>query len=156
MSGRLETFLVLDPGGTTGWSTWLLPADGPLEPIDHGMIPGGLHGFIRWWRDIHDSDPGFDFVVSESFILDGRTAKPDITPLHIEGALAVFCSELGLPLYYQRNVYKAHAPDELLRRLGYYWPGAGHDRDSARHAIAYALTQRHMPTLMAIHPPPAR
>ncbi len=133
--------LALDPGGTTGWSSWVYDSLTPLRHVDHGMIPNGLDGFIQWWESTAGGEP--DEVVSETFVLDGRTARPDVTPLKVEGALSVlFPGWIG-----QRNVMKAHAPDQLLKDKGIWWPGAGHDRDSARHAIAWAKTTRHMPTL---------
>lgn len=149
MSGAAR-LLALDPGETTGWSMWVFSDTQPLTEEDHGMIPGGLIGFINWWRMRPDYLLPTE-VVAESFVLDGRTAFPNVTPLRIEGALAALWNGL---LTLQRNVFKRHAPDELLKELGYWWKGAGHDRDSARHAIAYCITRKHMPTLMKLYPPP--
>lgn len=148
MSGA-QRLLSLDPGETTGWAVWDYSDRQPLTHVAHGMIAGGLLGFIEWWpgmiEECHPSE-----VVAESFILDGRTAFPNVTPLRIEGALAALWRG---PVALQRNVYKAHAPDELLKRVGLWWPGKGHDRDAARHAIAYTVTRKHIPTLMWLHPP---
>lgn len=142
------TLLALDPGGTTGWSTWAYDALTPLRHIEHGMIPNGKDGFIEWALRRRGE---FDEVVSESFVLDGRADSRaiDVTPLRIETAIDMIFGRWGdgVPVIYQRNVMKAHAPDQLLREKDLWWPGAGHDRDSARHAIAWAKTTRHMPTL---------
>lgn len=141
----MRTLLALDPGGTTGWSFWKYDAVTPLLHVDHGMIRGGLDGFIRWWADTNGGDP--DEVVSETFVLDGRTAQPDVTPLKIEGALSVlFPGWIG-----QRNFAKAHAPDDLLKVKGLWWPGQPHAVDSARHAVAYLKTRRHAPTLRFLY-----
>lgn len=142
-----HTLLALDPGGTSGWSFWRFSDTEPLAHVDHGMISGGNRGFIRWWDETNGGDP--DIVVAEIFVDDHRTVSPDTTPLRIEGALDVlFPAWVG-----QRNVMKAHAPDSLLKEHDLWWPGAGHDRDSARHAIAYMKTIRHLPTLRAYWPP---
>jgi hypothetical protein len=142
----MTLLLALDPGGTTGWSTWFYDATTPLRHIEHGMIPGGKDGFIDWALRRRGE---FDEVVAESFALDGRTAQPDITPIRIETAIDLIFGRWGdgCPVYYQRNVMKAHAPDSLLKRLDLWWPGEGHDRDSGRHAIARQKTARHAPTL---------
>ncbi|MGO2150810.1 MAG: hypothetical protein ACTH32_06370 [Microbacterium gubbeenense] len=146
--------LAVDPGGTTGWSLWLMREAAPIEHVEHGMIPGGVDGFITWATESgfvgHYAEWPDLTVVSETFVLDGRTRKPDVTPLKIEGALSVlFPGWVG-----QRNTFKSHAPDELLKAHGLWWKGAGHDRDSARHAIAYAKARKHLPTIEKFWPRP--
>lgn len=141
----MSVLLALDPGVSTGWSFWHYDATTPLRHIDHGTIPHGLRGFLGWLSDTHGGEP--DEIVAEDFILDGRTARPDTTPLEILGALELFAHTTETPLVRQRNVMKAHAPDQLLKDKGLWWPGKGHDRDSARHAIAFMKTRRHAPTL---------
>lgn len=143
----MSIILSIDPGGTTGWSTWEYTAMTPLLPIEHGMIPGGLQGFITWWGAGRGSALAWDEIVAEDFILDSRTVKPDTTPLEILGMLEYACWLEDVPLVRQRNVMKSMAPDDLLKRLGWWWKGAGHDRDSARHVIALMRSRRHMPTL---------
>lgn len=146
------TFLLsVDPGGSTGWALFYFDAGQRLTHIEHGTIPGGLDGFIGWWR--HDPisrqlTPGQDIVVAEGFRLDGRTVSPDLTPVAILGALRVLW-----PNYVtQMNTQKAQAPDDLLKRADLWWPGKGHDRDAARHAIAYTRNIVHIPTLEWLHP----
>ena len=142
--------MAIDPGGTTGWSTWTYDATTPLLPVEHGMIPGGLAGFIRWWDT---SWPAQHFrtyggeMVAEDFILDGRTAQPDTTALEILGALELLAHQRAFLLRRPRNVMKAHVPDSVLKHHDLWWPGAGHDRDSAKHALADAKISRHGPTI---------
>lgn len=148
--------LAVDPGGTTGWSLWLMREAAPIEHVEHGMIPGGVDGFITWATESgfvgHYAEWPDLTVVSETFVLDGRTRKPDITPLKIEGALSVlFPGWVG-----QRNVAKAAAPDAFLKKHDLWWKGQGHDRDSARHAIYYAKSVRHLPTIRHFWPPSSR
>lgn len=146
----MTRLLTLDPGGTTGWGLWEYGDRQRLTHIEHGMIAGGVDGFVYWWlENIERLAP--DELAVESFILDGRTAFPDLTPRDIEGALVALWR--AKPKTMQRNTYKRHAPDELLKQVGWYWKGPGHDRDAARHAIAYCITHGHMPTIMWLHPP---
>jgi len=145
----MTRLLALDPGGTSGWSTWLYSPLTPLEPIDHGQIEGGLEGFLQWWDVETMIRRPWDEMVAETFVLDGRTVKPDTTPLLIEGALHVlFPGWVG-----QRNVMKAQADDLLLKRADYWWPGEQRARDSASHAIALMKTRRHLPTIKMLWPP---
>lgn len=144
----MSTILAIDPGVSTGWSFWVYDATTPLRHIEHGTIPNGKDGFIGWALQRRGE---FDEVVAESFVLDGR-ADPraiDVTPLRIETAIDMTFGRWGdgVPVVYQRNVMKVHAPDQLLKDKGLWWKGAGHDRDSARHAIALMKTRRHAPTL---------
>ncbi|WP_217182683.1 hypothetical protein [Streptomyces sp. AC495_CC817] len=140
----MTTLLAVDPGVSTGWSVWTYDAVTPLRVIEHGTVKNGLRGFLDWF----DSPAGdLDEIVAEDFILDGRTAQPDTTPLEILGALEALVWPTCVPLIRQRNFMKAHAPDPLLKEKGLWWPGAGHDRDSARHALALLKTRRHAPTL---------
>lgn len=139
----VERLLTYDPGETTGWSFWLMDWDLPLQHVEHGMQKGGIHGFVEAFPE-HQRRFKPTRIVSESFVLDGRTASPNVEPLRVEGALAALAT---VPYVLQRNTYKRHAPDELLEHHGFLWPGAGHDRDAARHAIAHAFTVGHPPTI---------
>ena len=146
----MRRLLALDPGQTTGWSLWEYDESTPLRHVSHGMQAGGLEGLIAWWRRC-EVRCEWDEVVCESFVLDGRTLYPDVTPLRIEGALTALWPE---GVTFQRNNMKAHATDAKLKELGLWWPGAGHDRDSARHALAYMKTAvRHIPTIKWAYPP---
>jgi len=134
---RLVAF---DPGDSTGWSIWEYTDSTPLTLVAHGTIKGGVNGFIRWWQK---REPDYDVVVSESFILDGRTPFPNVTPLKIEGALAVLWPSFVL----QRNVMKAHFKDDRIKALGLWWRGEPHSIDSMRHAFAYMKVNEHLPTI---------
>lgn len=138
--------LSLDPGMRTGWSLWDLLEREPLEHLEHGTIDWGVRGFVQWW----EREPrAIDIIVCETFHLDGRTPKPNLEPLRLEGALAALWSG---QIVYQRNGMKVHAPDSLLKAHGLWWPSKGHDRDSARHAIGYAKVTGHRPTIEKFWP----
>ena len=147
--------LALDPGGrpmssvsrsATGWSLWSLDDGEPVRHVMHGQVPGDEHAFTRWFRWMLDGGLGHvpSVVVSESFMLDGRTTYPDVTPLKIEGVLAALW---GDSVIFQPNISKSALPDEKVKRFGLWWVGQPHAIDSARHAFYYARSIRHMPTI---------
>lgn len=145
----MTVILGLDPGESTGWSVWEYGQTFAPQELAHGIIAGGLAGFIRWWR-LNIDEGAWDEVVCESFRLDGRTDFPNVTPLRIEGALAVLWPET----HFQPNTMKLHLSDRKMKELGLWWKGPGHDRDSMRHVFAYLKTnRRHRPTLELWRPP---
>ena len=91
----------------------------------------------------------WDVIVSESFVLDGRTPNPDVTPLHIEGILESHAHRTACQLRFQRNNFKKHVDNDLLKKFDLYKPGKPHAMDSMRHALAWAKTSYHAPTLNA-------
>ena len=145
----MTTLLALDPGGTTGWSIHHYSSIAPLTLIAHGQIQHGVDGFCAWWHSHHHIE-AIDEVVSELFVDDHRTASPDTTPLRIEGALTALWGPSWIG---QRNTFKLHAPDELLKRHDLWFVGEPHATDSARHALALLKTRKHYPTLMRFWPP---
>lgn len=139
----MTTLLALDPGKTTGASLWKYSDTEPLECTWRGQILHGVEGFIKHIID----HPKPDIVVAEQFVLDGRTPNPDVTPLQIEGAiLTYYDTELTL-VAFQRNNFKKHVSNELLKAHDLYWKGEPHAMDSARHALAFMKVNKHMPTL---------
>ena len=141
----MTTLLSLDPGETTGWSLWEYDSTYPLTHLEHGMIGHGADGFAHWYKSLPERP---DKIVCEDFILDGRTATPNTTPLNIIGMLQLDRPDLIL----QRNTVKSTIPDRVLKQVGLWWPGAGHDRDSARHALAFMRIARHRPTINHYYP----
>jgi hypothetical protein len=141
----MTTLLALDPGKTTGMSWWYYDDTSHLALLRYEQIKGGLDGVID--ELISKSPNLYNFIVCESFKLDGRTPNPDVTPLQIEGVLS-YCSKFyGIPVVYQANNMKAHATDEFLKKHDLWFKGAPHATDSARHAIAYMKRIKHRPTL---------
>ena len=144
--------LCLDPGLTTGYAIFGLGAEQPLTLIECGQITGGLEGVVRFIME-NEIDT-FEHLVSESFVLDGRTPKPEVEPLRIEGALKALAALAHAPApVFQRNIYKRHAPDELLKRAELYQRGKPHANDAIRHGIAWAKTHGHLPTIKWLWPP---
>lgn len=112
----------------------------------HGQITEGLDGFLDYFYSRGVAAP-FDVIISESFVLDGRTPNPDVTPLRIEGVLQAHSHRYGTLVRFQRNNFKAHVTNEFLKKNDLYWAGEPHAMDSARHALAYMKTSRHLATL---------
>jgi hypothetical protein len=142
----MKRLLALDPGKTTGMSIWQYDAETPLTKIGHGQIEGGVEGFLEYFYPSGMHMP-WDVIVSESFVLDGRTPNPDITPLKIEGVLEAHAFRTGCQLRFQRNNFKAHVDDNKLKEHNFYVKGMPHSNDSMRHALAWAKTSYHRPTL---------
>lgn len=161
----IEYVLSLDPGETTGWSLSAVSDTEPLIFLDGGQIEGGLVGVINFinaammpsalsggsrLRQLFQYPELYTFhIVSESFVLDGRTRQPNVTPLRIEGALTALLGD-GV-VHYQRNSYKGRVGDSKLREIGFWIPGQRHQMDARLHALAYMKT-RHLPTAQAYWP----
>lgn len=159
---RVTYVLGIDPGGTTGIVLLEMPYDAPAQVKFLGEVPEGLDGFLNWWDD---SLRGYehDQVVCESFELDGRTPKPDLTPKEIIGALKVLCrpprhKETTRRLVFQTNTQGKHLmTNEVLKRAGYYPKRGevkgGHSTDALRHALTYVVkTLKHKPTIELLFP----
>lgn len=138
--------LALDPGLSTGYSIWSYDAETPLTHVEHGTIPGGVRGVKAWWRSREHT---WEAVVCESFRLGDDTEKPEVDPLRTEGLLIGLWDGL---LVFQSRDRKVAVPDRTLKRLGFWWKGKGHDRDSARHAIIFMRAVEHRPTIEAFWP----
>lgn len=144
----MRRLLALDPGSTTGMSIWQYDAETPLTLVGSGQIEGGVDGFLEYMYPDDTSNWGmWDVIISESFVLDGRTTNPDVTPLHIEGILEAHAHRTGCQLRFQRNNFKKHIDNDLLKRNSLYVAGKPHAMDSMRHALAYMKTSRHAATL---------
>lgn len=92
-------------------------------------------------EDVVNSLPFADLVVVENFIPRPKvTWQPDA--LHIIGALRFACHMTDTPMELVQPAQKKLAPDDRLRRLGWYKPGAGHDNDAARHLLVAMMKRR--------------
>lgn len=140
----MPKILALDPGKTTGASLWSYTDEEPITNLWHRQITDGTQGFIKFITELETPD----IVVAEQFVLDGRTPYPDVTPLQIEGALLIYYNKPETLIVFQQNNFKAHAKNDVLKAHDLYWKGEPHAMDSARHALAYMKTQRHIPTLL--------
>lgn len=152
----MTRLLAFDPGETTGWSLWFYDPVTPLQLLEHGQIGGGLRGvglFAKRWLEESEWP---DEIVTELFIDDKRTERPNVTPLRVEGALDARFGVEGIPIAGQRNTAKANAPDDLLKAHQLWFVGQPHATDSARHAIAFLKARQHRPTVRRFWPPRTR
>ena len=133
-----------DPGKTTGYAWFRFSDTQPLVLEKFGQIEDGVEGFIRRDYPMFDAD----IVISESFVLDGRTIRPNLEPLKIEGVLMADAYALQHELVFQRNNFKTHVDDARLKDIGWYQKGMPHANDAIRHGLAWAKLH-HRPTLDA-------
>jgi hypothetical protein len=138
----MTILLALDPGETTGATLWTFTETKPIALLSTFQIAEGILGFMK-----HAELDKTNIVVSEKFVLDGRTPNPNVTPLLIEGALIAQQKYYPYKLTFQRNNFKKHVSDDLLKENDLWAAGYPHAMDSAKHALAYMKTIRHMPTL---------
>lgn len=160
-----ESVLVFDPGEVTGWSLWTLDSEYPMYRLEYGLIKGGLDGFVSW-LELRLGRLRPDILICERFnTKDGRVARADLTPLYLEGALYAISSALGLEVVWQGTDMKALCSDDTLRANGLYFlpseakgdPAIMHVdardvNDSQRHALAYAKSTDHEPTIALYWP----
>jgi hypothetical protein len=149
--------LGIDPGGTTGLCLLRVPDGGRAIVVYLREIPGGTRGIIEHWHQMLDWPK---YVVYESFALDGRTPKPDLTPVEIIGVLKSFeYAQAGRTQFTaQPNVQgKSLMTNDVLKRAGYYpergLVKGGHGVDAMRHALTYVVKNlKHRPTIEHLFP----
>lgn len=152
--------LGVDPGGTTGLCLLRVPEHRPAEVMELLEVPDGTEGFIARWWGMHDWP---HHIVCEAFNLDGRTPKPDLTPVEIIGVLKGWHGgsdgnySVG-KLTFQTNTQGKHLmTNDVLKRAGYYPErgkvGGGHACDALRHSLTYVVkTLKHKPTIQKLYP----
>lgn len=151
--------LVLDPGGTTGWSLWWAEKRRPIERIAYGSIPDGVAGFAEWWEGDRKVLRNIDHVLCEAFEQDATTGYASIhEAMFTIGAAILGAHQIGADFWLQRRSQKALVTDADLKRLGLWVKDAGpvkgrHTNDTSLHALAMAKSQDHQPTLLAYWPP---
>lgn len=146
--------LGIDPGGTTGLARLWLPDDAPADVVSMQEVAGGVEGFIEW---LESRGWGLNSrTVCESFVLDGRTPKPDLNAVEIIGILKYVVA--SGKLVFQTNTQGKHLmTNEVLKRAGYYPKRGevkgGHSTDALRHALNYVVkTLKHKPTIEKLFP----
>lgn len=151
--------LFVDPGEATGWSLWNYDPHFPLQRLEFGLIPGGLNGFLDW-SEVRLGLLHAD-VICERFnpALGTADGSKNYEPMYIEGALRAICRALGLSLEFQDVGMKALCGDHVLKRNGLWihnseveWEDARDVNDTQRHALAWALSNDHAPSLSAYWP----
>lgn len=142
----MPKILSLDPGVSTGWSCAVYDDTKPLAILGHGVIEGGITGFLRWFPNwIADNAP--DEVLSETFVIDGTLAPGD--SLQIEGAAMALWSDT---ITWQTRSDKAaliRGEKERNAWLRERFPEvkSQHSLDAVAHLCVLAKRREHMPSL---------
>lgn len=140
-----KLILAFDPGGTTGYA-YISFSVNNLTLIESGQIPGGLQGFIAWWKDKEPLGSKNPIIVCESFTLREGIRGVNLDPCYVIGALEVLSGDEEV--VYQPPNHKVFCNNDVLVNLGMWLRGQQHARDAVRHAIAYLRnTEKHKPTL---------
>lgn len=156
-----ECILVFDPGEVTGWSLWNFASEYPLQRLEFGVIPGGVDGFLDWLEE-HLGILAVSIVICEWFnpALGTGGGFKNYEAMEIQGALRGACRALAIDLVKQQVDMKAECTDDALKRAGLWienaeveWEDARDVNDTQRHALAFAKSQDHEPTIRAIWPP---
>lgn len=143
-----------DFGETTGAALGFFGPNVAYDLRAAWEIPGGLDGFIDWWRSFDISVSTYDTVVAEKVALNPGEINlfvPDLTGVPIEGALAVLSP---VPVVWQLRGIKSNVPDWILQEHELWQTGSelnhtdGRDaNDAIIHALAYLHAMEHLPTL---------
>lgn len=148
--------LWLDPGGTTGWSIFVVHPDALVDPksailanVEYhatGQIAGAggenenEQIAISLILDLVASWPGIT-VGTESFRLRQLTQDTELlTPVRINAALryAMWAGNWGQLHEQPASLAKRTATDERLKEWGYYNSHSGpHARDADRHGLTF-------------------
>jgi hypothetical protein len=145
--------LAVDPGAKSG--VCLFDAD--AQKVDHfTIVPFGLEGFKAFWEAAKYSGR-YDVLIIESFELEEGSHGIDYeSPLQIIHWL----ESLNIPIVFQRRMQRGKdrlITDAVLKRAGLYPPRGQvkekHQVEALRHALAFLVRQRHLPTLKLLHPP---
>ncbi len=144
----MTSILSFDPAGKGG-DTGIVVLDylSTMAPRvrESWAISGGYDAFCDWLRA--NDDINADTVIVETFI-HFKDIHIETTPILIEGAIRYVWPNVILSPASGKNTA---VPDDVLKRLGLYFPGDHHrDRtEAARHAVRWLKNQRHIPTLRA-------
>lgn len=142
-------FIGCDPGLVTGLCSFTVLEDDTVSCVEHYQLDHiGTGSYFEGCRALWKSEGNGDFtntvVVCESFIITAATGKKTQSPYSLEtiGAVKYFVETSGLKLnMVAPSAHKSLVTDDLLKRVGLYFPGSGHATDAARVAIYWALTQ---------------
>lgn len=130
----------LDPGLRSGWAMWESGKfhAGISDPMD-------MCDQIEMWTNHHAEKPGTLMVV-EAFVVNAMTHKKDPKslnwPWELTGVARYMAHRANIHFITQKpSAAMRFAPDEKLKRHGFYTPGKeDHARDASRH-LTLVLSQ---------------
>jgi len=145
--------LAIDPGVKTGVAQY--NTDFPHLPYLE-IVEGGLQGFQSWWeKNIDSGFISYDKLVVEDFTNREGVHGVDWTPLEIIHWLQATeqIDALQQPSFRKPGDMLS---DKALKRANLYprrgTVGDKHQVEALRHALAYLIAQRHIPTIALISP----
>ena|ERR1700712_319671 len=146
--------IALDPGGTTGWSTYtagqMIGPTGELEFYDEewacGQLGPGPH-HEELWDLLHFQRVESYFVVCESFEFRGGAAKVrdnlNLDSKEYIGVAKLYSQTEGVPLRFQTAAMgKGFITDSKIKKAMLWYPNQKHAMDATRHLL-YALVNSH-------------
>jgi hypothetical protein len=151
------TILALDPGGTTGWSSFQADEYPNIVDVDESLLPitdGEIYENELWKKGHLQGDHAVELdmllglhrtekyiVVCESFVpRPGKIgAQLDVAQQYI-GQVKLFCEKEGVPLKMQMpGQVKPFVKDETIKKLRMWSPGWKHAMDATRHLLFYMV-----------------
>ena len=166
--------LSIDPGQSTGIALGYYDAITPYRLERRWNVLGGVEGFIDWWGEDQGREIAHEMVVEQFHLDPTNQFSADLTPVAIEGALAVLNMGSGVEITWQGREMKSaligYPPEartkterqrvrfDFLDRFGLFAKGAHNDdsQDAITHALVFLKRRKHMPTMLAFWPPPPR
>ncbi len=143
-----------DPGETCGVAILRVPEHTPVKIIRAFEIPGTAadirEAFLNWHHK------GNGVVICEDWDRNDARVDPRAT-CQTTGMLMMLADEVGVPLIFQRPVFRTSTPDSIEGTPPELWlPNIGghdHRRQAFRHGLAHLMfTRYHLPTLELLQP----
>ncbi len=139
------TLLALDPGETTGWTTFTYDKDrdqytmlecGQATTFPMEQSVESLQNLLKKFKPDH--------VVFERYaVYEWKTdshAWSDVPTLRVIGCIQTLCIQQGIPYSEQTaQVAKNFCTDSKLMTWGFYDRAQRHSRDAIRHATYYLM-----------------
>lgn len=140
------TALALDPGGTTGWSSYR---------AQHMNVGEGDEWYEEEWDCGHIEYEGREDLITllelqrteEYYVICERYkqrplkigAKNDLAPL-VEAEITVWCTKEKVPLFKQDpGQAKPFVKDSNIKKMGLWVPGWRHAMDARRHLLFWLI-----------------
>jgi hypothetical protein len=150
------TIIALDPGQTTGWATYRAMAVDAPDPIEDGKVVTeyyeeewhrgqlGPRAHAKELRDVLQYNRTQEYViVCEAFVpRPGKVGADLITAQKYIGQVELYAQTEGIQLIMQQPAQaKNFVKDDVIRRLGLWFPGWRHAMDATRHLVYYLTTK---------------
>lgn len=156
--------LSVDPGRNTGVALGFYDATTPYQVLRRWQVHGGLQGFIVWLEATGRHEE-IDEIVVEKFVHDPGAKGVDLSGVPIEGVIAWWAHQLGVPVIWHTRADKSGLigyPEnattkaqrqrvrfDFLERHGLFEAGTENDdtNDAVAHGLVSLKRRLHMPTI---------